>query len=166
MTENFPDEGMKWANPSKTKIKYWRKIHTAEGVKKFYVYGSSVAEIWRKLQESLQEQFFIFDEKKYSFDDDSSKKKKQCKDCPFMYCYGCMHNDIIKNNEFDNTPLNRKKRTNNTSGRTGVRWNKNQNKWLVSIGYKGRVYFCGYHDSFEVAVKAREFLERNIKGLV
>lgn len=158
MTENFPEEGIRWANPSRTEIKYWRKVQTVDGVEKLTVYGKSIVEAYRKMQELLK----TVNEKKYSFGIDDVCKPKPCKSCPFMYCHGCLHSD---KKEVNNVLTDFAERMNNTSGRTGVYWDKFRSKWIAAIGYKGKTYYCGDYESFDDAVKARKFLENNIKGL-
>lgn len=48
---------------------------------------------------------------------------------------------------------------NNTSGKTGVHWHKNMNKWIANIGYKNKLIHLGYFDSYDDAVKEREKAE-------
>ena len=50
--------------------------------------------------------------------------------------------------------------SNNTSGRKGVHWDKNKNKWHVSITYNKKTHFIGRYTNFEDAVKAREEAEK------
>lgn len=63
---------------------------------------------------------------------------------------------------------NRRRNKNNTSGRTGVQWCKNMNKWLavISVGSKpnAKSIKLGYFDKFEDAVKARESAEMLYRG--
>lgn len=47
----------------------------------------------------------------------------------------------------------------NTSGRTGVQWDKEKNKWYATICVKRNVKFLGYYEDFEGAVAAREAAE-------
>lgn len=61
-----------------------------------------------------------------------------------------------------------KKNRNNTSGYTGVYWDKKKKKWVAQIGFKGRNYYLGSYCDKEDAVMARRqgeqmhdnFLER------
>lgn len=55
---------------------------------------------------------------------------------------------------------------NNTSGRTGVSWAKNINKWEASIGHKYKKILLGYFDSFEEACLAREKAELDLYGKI
>jgi len=55
---------------------------------------------------------------------------------------------------------------NNTSGRTGVYWAKNINKWEAAIGYKHKKMLLGYFDSFEEACLAREKAELDLYGKI
>lgn len=60
--------------------------------------------------------------------------------------------------------LNRSLRTDNTSGKTGVRWHKKVKKWEARI-YKDKKYFClGYFDNFEDAVCERIKAEKKLFG--
>ena len=43
----------------------------------------------------------------------------------------------------------------NTSGRVGVLWKKDHNKWKAFISFKGRQIHLGYYDSFEAAAQSR-----------
>lgn len=59
---------------------------------------------------------------------------------------------------------NKRKSVKNKSGRTGVSWNANAEKWVASIQAKGVVYYVYYGDSFEEAVIAREQAELDHYG--
>lgn len=50
--------------------------------------------------------------------------------------------------------------SNNTSGRKGVIWNKERNKWEASITCNKKTYYLGRFDKFEDAVLARENAEK------
>lgn len=60
--------------------------------------------------------------------------------------------------------MNSKLSKNNTSGVTGVSWNKTKNKWnsYIMINYKKKS--LGYYDNFENAVKARKEAEEKYCG--
>jgi hypothetical protein len=47
----------------------------------------------------------------------------------------------------------------NSSGRTGVSWDKRDKKWVAQMKY-GSYKFTGYYNSFDEAVEARELAER------
>lgn len=55
-------------------------------------------------------------------------------------------------------------RGNNTSGVTGVCWNKRRQKWTSWITYKNNVIRLGLFDKFEDAVKARKEAEEKYFG--
>lgn len=59
---------------------------------------------------------------------------------------------------------NHKKSIKNTSGVTGVYWNKRQGKWRAAIKFKGREYHLGYYFNFNDAVKARKEAEQKYFG--
>ena len=54
---------------------------------------------------------------------------------------------------------NQKIQKNNTSGVSGVCWNKNFNKWIVRINVDGREIYLGCFENFEDAVKVRKNAE-------
>ena len=59
---------------------------------------------------------------------------------------------------------NRKISKNNTSGAKGVRWNKANKTWMVSIGVNGKIKYIGSFKDFElaelVAIEARNKIGR------
>ncbi len=52
----------------------------------------------------------------------------------------------------------------NTSGKSGVSWNKRKNKWEAAIGFQNRRIFLGYFDKWEDAVKSRQVAELEYYG--
>lgn len=59
---------------------------------------------------------------------------------------------------------NQRMKCTNTSGKTGVTWDKNRNKWSVAISCEGKRVHVGRFTSFEEAVKAREQAELKYFG--
>lgn len=59
---------------------------------------------------------------------------------------------------------NMKKRVDNKSGVTGVRWSKAANKWQAVITKNKKVYNLGCYSDFEKAVAARKEAEKNFFG--
>ena len=59
---------------------------------------------------------------------------------------------------------NTRKSKKNTSGRTGVYWNKHVNKWIAYIRLDGKSKHIGYFKDFTDAVKAREAAEVEVYG--
>lgn len=55
-------------------------------------------------------------------------------------------------------------KNNNTSGVTGVRWNKNRNKWESYIMVNKKYIYLGLFEKFENAVKARKDAEEEYFG--
>jgi hypothetical protein len=51
---------------------------------------------------------------------------------------------------------NQRKRKNNTSGFTGVHWNKQGNNWRASITIRGKIYNLGHFKDITKAIKVRE----------
>lgn len=54
---------------------------------------------------------------------------------------------------------NQKRRTDNTSGATGVSWYVLQGKWVAEIYVDGKKKNLGYFDTYEEAVSARKLAE-------
>lgn len=59
---------------------------------------------------------------------------------------------------------NRRKNTNNTSGRTGVYWIEERGLWEVQIGVEGTALRVGLYGSFEEACTVREQAELKYYG--
>lgn len=57
---------------------------------------------------------------------------------------------------------NQAKRKNNTSGKTGVAWNKREGKWHAYIYADGKCKTLGYFDYKEDAIFARMTAEKNL----
>ena len=62
----------------------------------------------------------------------------------------CTHSENMKN---------KKKSKNNTSGVTGVSWDKEKNRWRVQIVVNGKKIECGRFKTIEEAAKARKEAE-------
>lgn len=60
--------------------------------------------------------------------------------------------------------MNHRKRTDNTSGVTGVYWDKGREKWLVTINTNKKMKFVGRFENFDDAVKARKEAEEKYYG--
>lgn len=54
--------------------------------------------------------------------------------------------------------------TTNTSGRQGVSWSKNVNKWHVYVGYQNYRANLGYFTTLDIAIKIRDAAEDAIKN--
>ena len=54
----------------------------------------------------------------------------------------------------------------NTSGRTGVNWNKEKSKWEVRIHQNGKTIRLGKYDDFELACFVREEAELKYYGFI
>ena len=60
---------------------------------------------------------------------------------------------------------NSKRKTTNTSGKTGVYWRKDTSKWTAEIKHLGKKHCLGCFDSFEEASRARDVAEEKyMKG--
>lgn len=59
---------------------------------------------------------------------------------------------------------NSRRKSTNTSGRTGVSFHKATGKWMASIGYNGKVIYLGIHSRFEDAVVSRSEAEIKFFG--
>lgn len=55
--------------------------------------------------------------------------------------------------------FNKRQRSDNTSGKTGVIWNTQRDKWQAMIQKHRKKIHLGFHDTFEDAVRAREDAE-------
>lgn len=84
--------------------------------------------------------------------------------------------DHINNNKFDNRKsnlrlvtrsqnfMNKDKQSNNTSGVTGVYWDKSRNKWMAAIQVNGKQINLGRYDNKKDAVVARKHAENKYFG--
>ncbi len=54
---------------------------------------------------------------------------------------------------------NRRRQDRNTSGVTGVAWDKRASRWQARIGLNGKQKYLGYFDSLDEAVAARKAAE-------
>lgn len=71
--------------------------------------------------------------------------------------------NAVEGTRIDN--ITRKKLiSSNTSGYTGVYWDKARSKWHSQIEFKGKNYYLGRYDKKEDAIKAREIAEKEIFG--
>lgn len=60
---------------------------------------------------------------------------------------------------------NSKRKTTNTSGKTGVYWRKDTSKWTAEIKHLGKKHCLGCFDSFEEAARSRDLAEEKyMKG--
>jgi len=62
--------------------------------------------------------------------------------------------------EHSENSKNQKLRVDNTSGRVGVYWNLNRQKWEVKISSKGKTYGLGYFKNKEDAIWMRNLAEK------
>ena len=60
--------------------------------------------------------------------------------------------------------MNRRKRSNNTSGTPGVRWDKKREKWETYIAINGRQKHLGLFENIDIAIGARQQAEREYYG--
>ena len=65
---------------------------------------------------------------------------------------------------FSEQSFNTRKQSNNTSGRTGVVWNKKASMWEVRMNINKKQTFLGFFSSFEEACKRREKAEIEMYG--
>lgn len=72
----------------------------------------------------------------------------------------------LENMIIDNVNINAINRdttfSNNTSGVTGVRWDKSRERWLSEIKFKKKRYFLGRYKNKEDAIKARKDAEEKL----
>lgn len=62
--------------------------------------------------------------------------------------------------------FNQNKKSNNTSGRTGVVWLKDRNVWQVNLTKNGKVHYFGKFKDFNDAVKSVEQAELDLYGFI
>lgn len=74
------------------------------------------------------------------------------------HLYDNRKSHLRKANNSQNT-MNSILKSNNSSGVTGVSWDKKRNKWIVSIMKNYKAIYLGRFDDFEDAVKARKSAE-------
>lgn len=60
--------------------------------------------------------------------------------------------------------MNKRKRTDNTSGVVGVSWSKNTNSWISQIEVDKRALYLGAFEDFEDAVESRKQAEEKYFG--
>lgn len=93
------------------------------------------------------------------YDDLVSGKVRSC---------GCLHKDKIQELYVDGTAPCKldgsKIRNTNTSGVTGVWFDKTRKKWCAEIMFKKKKYYLGRYDKKEDAVSARKKAEQRIYG--
>lgn len=72
----------------------------------------------------------------------------------------------IDKNILDNTNISIIKRVkpmrHNTSGVTGVKWDKSRQKWLAEIEFKNKRHYLGRYDEKEDAIKVRKDAEKKL----
>lgn len=61
---------------------------------------------------------------------------------------------------------NRRTFRSNTSGRTGVHFQKTDGKWVAKIGFQNKLIYLGLFTDFEEAVRAREAAELEYFGRI
>lgn len=81
---------------------------------------------------------------------------------------GCLHSEKIKGLYVDGTAPckldGNKIRSTNTSGTTGVWFDKSRGKWSAEIMFKKKKYFLGRYDKKEDAIAIRKAAEKEIFG--
>jgi hypothetical protein len=87
-------------------------------------------------------------------------------------CYGREINikslkSVSAKNYIENTSiraLGGKIRANNSSGTTGVSYDKSRQKWCALIGFKKKTYILGRYEKLDNAIKARKKAEDSLHG--
>lgn len=108
-----------------------------------------------------------------ALDTTDSKTKKTIR---FHYLLGKKECDHVNRNPLDNrktnlrecnkreNAINHSKRKDNTSGTTGVYWNRNARKWMAGISFNGRMHYLGQFIEKEDAIKTRLEAEKKYYG--
>lgn len=82
---------------------------------------------------------------------------------------GCLQPERVRELYIDGTAPCKldgsKIRTTNTSGVTGVYYDKSRGKWSAEIMFKGKKYYLGRYEDKADAIKARKTAEREIFGV-
>jgi hypothetical protein len=73
-------------------------------------------------------------------------------------------NNLRKATKSQNRWNRKKSHPKNKSGYIGVCWHKRNNKWMASIGYKGKIIHLGYFTSAEEAARARDEAAKKYHG--
>lgn len=60
--------------------------------------------------------------------------------------------------------VSQKIQKNNTSGVRGVTWNKESEKWVAYITFKGKYFYLGKYEEITNAAEARKLAEENLYG--
>lgn len=71
-----------------------------------------------------------------------------------------MRNDMIESTMLSQLASAKKVRSDNSSGCTGVSWDKNRRKWCAYIGIKKKRHRLGQYDTYKEAVDVRKKAER------
>lgn len=79
-------------------------------------------------------------------------------------CGVCGYINLAKRNIIDGTRPSQLKivRKNNSSGTTGVYYNKRKCKWCASVNFKGVYYWLGSYDYIQDAIDARKEAEKKL----
>lgn len=64
--------------------------------------------------------------------------------------------DIIDNTSLSSIVASKQLSENNTSGYTGVCFDRRSNKWYAYINYQKKRYFLGYYNNIDDAISARK----------
>ena len=72
------------------------------------------------------------------------------KDCPSH------RKDFIENTNLSSIVASKKLNTKNTSGHTGVCFDKRSKRWYAYINYQKKRYYLGYFDNIDDAIQARK----------
>lgn len=82
-----------------------------------------------------------------------------------MSCGKCKYVEVAQRDVVGNTrisQINKSINSNNTSGVTGVGYQKNRNKWYANIRFRGKNHWLGLYDNKEDAIIARKTAEENL----
>lgn len=92
-------------------------------------------------------------------------KEMQSKICKKLYAEGRNKiNEYVINNTDVRTITRNKLLSTNTSGYTGVVWDKSRNKWVAQIIFKNKRYHLGRYEDKQIAIEARKAAEEHLYG--
>lgn len=145
-------------------------------------YTSKGEEFWFDLEDydKIKDYHWHLDSNKYPvtsfYNNEGKRTSKRMHQLIFLTEPGFMVDHISTENKFDNRKSNlrqatypdnghnHKTQTNNTSGKTGVSYDKRKNKWIARIWYLKKCIYLGAFDTFKEAVKIRETAEKELFG--
>lgn len=89
---------------------------------------------------------------------------EKCKECTWNKGHKTLEEARVFETNVISIMPNRELNKNNTSGHTGVSWNKTKGKWVARIQFQKNMYYLGAFENIDDAIKARKEAEKEIYG--